>query len=65
MLKSLSYKVFLNKKPSKQIGFCLDTATSSQVPNCDGVMLEICLDHKFQWAQEGLNCESLEYEVVT
>ena len=26
---------------------------------CDGVMLEICLDHKFHWSQGGLNCESL------
>ena len=25
-----------------------DTSTSSQVANCDGVMLEIYLDHKFQ-----------------
>ena len=42
-----------------------DTSTSSQVSNCDGVMLEIYLDHKFQWPQEGLNCESLAYDVVT
>ena len=33
--------------------------------NCDGVVLEIYLDHKFQWPQEGLNCESVAYEVVT
>ena len=32
---------------------------------CDGVILEIYLDHKFQWPQEDLNCESLAYEVVT
>ena len=25
---------------------------------CDGIVLEIYLDHKFQWPQEGLNCES-------
>ena len=24
----------------------------------DGVVLEIYLDHKFQWPQEDLNCES-------
>ena len=42
-----------------------DTSTSSQVFNCDGVVLEIYLDHKFQWLQEGLNFESLAYEVVT
>ena len=44
---------------------CWDTSTSSQVSNCDGVVLEIYLDHKFQWPQEGLNCEFLAYEVVT
>ena len=27
--------------------------------NYDGVMLEIYLDHKFLWLQEGLNCESV------
>ena len=32
---------------------------------CDGAVLEIYLDLKFQWPQEGLNCESLAYEVVT
>ena len=32
---------------------------------CDGVVLEIYLDHKFQWPQEGWNWESLAYEVVT
>ena len=32
--------------------------------NCDGVVFEIYLDHKFQLTQEGLNCESLAYEVV-
>ena len=35
--------------------FFWDTWTSSQVSNCGGVVLEICLDHKFQWPQEGLN----------
>ena len=34
-------------------------------PVCDGVVLEIYSDHKFQWPQEGLNCECLGYEVVT
>ena len=42
-----------------------DTSTSSQVSNCDGVVLEIDLDHKFQWPQENLNCESRAYEVVS
>ena len=27
----------------------LDTSTFSQVSNCGGVVLAICLDHKFQW----------------
>ena len=35
------------------------------VDDCDGVVLVIYLDHKFQWPQEGLDCESLAYEVVT
>ena len=42
-----------------------DTSTSSQASNFDGVMLEIYLDHKFMWPQEGLNFESLTYKVVT
>ena len=37
---------------------CWDTSTLSQVSNCDGVMLEIYLDHRFQWPREVLNCES-------
>ena len=40
-------------------------STPSQALNCDGVVLEIYLDHNFQWPQEGLNCKSLAYEVVT
>ena len=39
-----------------------DTTTSSQVSNCDRVVLEIYLDHKFQWSIEGLNCKSLAYK---
>ena len=35
-----------------------DTSTSSQVSNCDGVVLQIYLYHKFKWPQEGLNCKS-------
>ena len=38
--------------------------TSSQVSNSSGVVLEIYLDHKYQWPQEGLNCESVAYEEV-
>ena len=44
---------------------CWDTSTSGQVSNCDGAVLEIYLDHKFQWLQESLNCGSLAYKVVT
>ena len=36
----------------------------AQFFHCDGVVVEICLDHKFQWPQEGLNCESLTYEAA-
>ena len=42
-----------------------DTSTSSEVSNCDGVVLEIYLDNNFQWPQEDLNCESLAYKVAT
>ena len=35
------------------------------LPKWDSVVLEIYLDHKFQSPQEGLNCESLVYKVVT
>ena len=41
-----------------------DTSTLNQVSTCDGVMLEIYLDHKFQGLQGVLNCESLVYEAV-
>ena len=33
--------------------------------DCDGVVLEIYSDPKFQQPQEGLSCESLAYKVVT
>ena len=32
--------------------------------NCDGVVLDIYLDDVFQWPQEGLNWESLLYNVA-
>ena len=32
---------------------------------CNVALLEIYADHKDQWPQGGLNCKSLEYEVVT
>ena len=41
------------------------TGSKDSVPMCDGVVLKIYLDHPFQWPQEGLNCESLAYKVVT
>ena len=41
------------KTPSLKLYlFSWDTSTSSQVSNCNGVALEIYLDHKFQWPQE-------------
>ena len=33
--------------------------------DCNSIVLEIYLDHKFQRPQKGLNSESLAYEVVT
>ena len=42
-----------------------DTSISSQDWNCDGVMLEIFMDHKFQWPHEGLNSEILTCNPVT
>ena len=57
-LESPRHRVYYRKH------LCWDTSTSSQVSNCDGVVLEIYLNHKFQWPQEGLNCESLAYEEV-
>ena len=43
---------------------CWDTSTSSQVSNCAGVLLEIYLDHKFQWSQDRrknrIICRSLD-----
>ena len=55
----------LRRTLEKKEGLSWDTSISSQVSNCDGVLLENYLYHKFQWSQEGLNCESLAYEVVT
>ena len=55
----------LRRTLEKKEGLSWDISTSSQVSNCDGVLLENYFDHKFQWPQEGLNCESLAYELVT
>ena len=55
----------LQRTLEKKEGLSWDTSISSQVSNCDGVLLENYFYHKFQWSQEGLNCESLAYEVVT
>ena len=48
---------------SKHLSLCWDTSTSSQVSNCNGVAHEIYLHHKLQWPQDGLNWESLAYEI--
>ena len=37
---------------TSEISLFWDTSTSSQVSNCDGVVLEIYLDPKFQCIQE-------------
>ena len=57
-------KKFFKKLKVQEIK-CRDTSTASQVSNSDRVVLEIYFDHKLQWPQDGLNCKSLEYEVVT
>ena len=49
-------------KYNETIKFC--HIMEYNVRNGDGVVLEIYLDHKFQWPQEGLNCQSLAYEEV-
>ena len=46
-------------KSSISIFYEWDTSASSEVSNCDGVVLEIYLDHRFQWPQGGLGCESV------
>ena len=35
------------------------------IKNCDGVVLKIYSNHSPQQPQEGLNCKSLAYKVVT
>ena len=50
-------RILLQRK--KLYSYCWDTSTSSQVSNCDDVVREIYLDHKFQWSHEGLNCKAL------
>ena len=62
--KNKRKKRFLKKLKIEEVK-CRDTSTSSQVSICDDVGLEIYFYHKFQWPHEGLNCKSLEYEVVT
>ena len=41
---------------------CSDSLALSRVSICNGVLLKICLDHKFQWPQACLNCESFVCE---
>ena len=62
--KNKRKKKFFKKLKVEEIK-CWDTSTSSQVSNCDGVVLEIYFNYKLQWPQEGLKCKSLEYKVVT
>ena len=63
MQKIREKKRFFKKLKIEEVKF-RDTSTSNQVSICDGVVLEIYFDHKLQWPHEGLNCKSLEYEVV-
>ena len=41
-------KLVVSKFELEEKKSCCDTSTSSQVSNCDGVVLEIYLYHKFQ-----------------
>ena len=64
------YKQLANSKVfylgSIKLAFrCWDTSNLGPVSNCDGVNLEIYLDHKSQWPQEGFNCQYVAYKVVT
>ena len=36
-----------------------------QIRNCDGVVLNVLMDHMFQWSQECLNCEPLTCSAVS
>ena len=62
---ALKMKYFVKDIFSKCINVNWDTSISSQDWNCDGVVLEIFMDHKFQWPHEGLNCEILTCNAVT
>ena len=53
------------RKKKSWNSFSWDTSYSRKVSNCDSIELEIYLDHKFQWPQEGQSFKSLAYEVVT
>ena len=44
----------MQKGAASSLQYTLLTSTSSQVSNCDSVVLEIYLDRKFQSPQEGL-----------
>ena len=63
--KTHSYMDDFFKIILRQNWFCWDISTSSQVSNCNVVVLEIYLDHKFQRPQKSLNCKSLAWVVVT
>ena len=70
LLQSSKLYTALKKFPIKDffsnyINARWDTSTSSQVGKCNGVMLEIFMNHKFQWLQEGLTYEPLICNTVT
>ena len=58
----ISKITFFNRTPLGDCLWILQLRTRFQTAMC---CAQIYLDHKFQWPQEGLNCESLAYEVVT
>ena len=53
-----------NNKHYQQV-VVLNSNSKHKWVNCDGDVLEIYLDHKFQWPQQVLNCKHLAYDVVT
>ena len=55
-LKTILKKLFIS---------CYKLFSFLRYLNCNDVVLEIYLDHKFQLPQEGWKCESLSYKVIT
>ena len=52
------FQVFVTKKHLNELKDTHPTCLT-QKDDCDGIVLEILMDRKFQWQQEELNCEPL------